>query len=110
MLISAGVAHADLLLAQAQLHLGRQLQQAQVVADGGAVLAHLGAQLLLGQLHLLDQPLEADGHLDGVEPSRWMFSTSAISSMASSWPRGCRRSAQPRELAGPEAAFAMISW
>ena len=63
----ARMAHADGPLAQTQLDLGRQTQQAQVVRDGGAVLPHLFAQLLLGQFHFIHQPLEADGHLDGVE-------------------------------------------
>jgi hypothetical protein len=54
-------------LAQSQLDLGRQLQQAQVVGHSGAVLAHLFAQLFLGKLHFVDEALEADGHLDGIE-------------------------------------------
>ena len=63
----AGMSVGDEFLPDGDLHLGRELQKADVVGDGGPVLPDPFAQLLLGEVTLLQQPVVADGDLDGVE-------------------------------------------
>ena len=64
---SASVSHADVAVAESDLNLGREFQQAQEVGDGGAALADLSAQLFLGEAALINETLVRDGHFDGVE-------------------------------------------
>ena len=61
------MAHADFGVAQANLHVGGQLEQAQVVGHGRAVFAHPVAQLFLAQVALAQQALVAEGDFDGIQ-------------------------------------------
>ena len=60
-------------------HPRRQLQEAQRVGDGRAVLAEALGERLLRVAVLAHEPLERLGELDGVRSSRWTFSMRASS-------------------------------
>ena len=59
--------HVDALVAQAELHFGREAEQAQEVGHSGAFLAHTFRQTLLCEVVLVDEFLEGQGYLYGVE-------------------------------------------
>ena len=56
-----------LVVLQRHLHLGRQLQQAQVVGNGGAALAHTLCHLVLCHALTLQQMLVGQCNLNVVE-------------------------------------------
>ena len=61
------MAHVYLLVFQGHLHLGRELQQAHVVGDGGAALADALRNLGLRHARCLGQVLIGQGNLDGIQ-------------------------------------------
>ena len=58
------MAHVYLAVAECHLHTCGQLQEAEVVGDGGAVLAHTFAELLLRQVVLFDEALVGECHFE----------------------------------------------
>ena len=63
----AGMPHIYFLLGQTYLYLARELEEAQVVADRGALLAHSGAEFLLCEVVRLYELLVGQRDFDGVE-------------------------------------------
>ena len=57
----------DLAVLEGHLHLCGELEQPEVVGDGGAVLADLLRESVLRQVVLLDEVLVGQGYFDGVE-------------------------------------------
>ena len=63
----SGMAHIDEALRQSKLDLSGELEQADVVADGDALLPDALGELRLCQTMLLDELLVGQGYFDGVE-------------------------------------------
>ena len=63
----SGMAHIDEALRQPKLDLSGELEQADVVADGDALLPDALSELRLRQTMLLDELLVGQGYFDGVE-------------------------------------------
>ena len=104
----AGVALVHVLVAQRHLHLCRQLEQAQIVGNRGAVLAHLLRKLVLREAVLLDEVLIGEGYFDGVE----VFALNVLNERHLHHRFVARRAdigrhgAQARQLRSAPAAFA----
>ena len=62
-----GVSHVYLLVLQSHLDGSRQLQQAQVVGDGGTFLSYAFAEAFLGQSVLFQQVLIGKRYFHGVQ-------------------------------------------
>ena len=66
----AGVPHVDAFVLQPHLYFGRQLEQAQVVCHGGALLPVAFAQLFLREPVGVDEVLVGEGRFAGVPARR----------------------------------------
>ena len=58
------VTHVHTLVAQAELHLGGQLQQAKEICHRSTLFSYALAQALLSKIILVNQLLERKGYLD----------------------------------------------
>ena len=63
----SSMTHIDEVLRQPKLDLSGELEQADVVADGDALLPDALSELRLRQTMLLDELLVGQGYFDGVE-------------------------------------------
>ena len=61
------VAHADGFVPNGELHFCGELQQANVIGDGGAVLAQAYPEVFVREFALVDQSFERNGNFDGVQ-------------------------------------------
>ena len=61
------MSHVDFLVPKRHLNAGREFQEAKVVGDGGTVLAHFFAELVLGEVVSFDKVLIGEGHFYRVE-------------------------------------------
>ena len=61
------MSHVDFLFLQSHLYLCRELQQTQVIGNGGTALAHTFGHTLLRHAALLQQMFVGKGYLDGVQ-------------------------------------------
>ena len=59
--------HVEPAVTQSELHLGRKLQQAQKIGNGGALFAYAVAEPLLCEIILLNKFFESKGNLNGVK-------------------------------------------